>query len=308
MIPVKFDYIAPESLEAAVKLLEENEGSQVLAGGHSLLMEMKLGQVFPSLLVDLGKIKGLQGVRFSHEMDGIVQIGAMTSYSEVATALKDKENYEAIVEAAISIGDPQIRNWVKIGDTFAYRDLACDLLAVALALEATFNIIDPSGIRAVSADEFISGYSDNTLKSSEIIVSIDFPHHGIGTGSAYEAFKHPATKYSICGLAVLVRLSSNGIVDKCRVVVTGARENTSRLLQVETALEGKAPTQENIEAASKFASKSLNKTKEGRKELSNISNFYTSTEYRNYISSVLTARALTRATERIDLALKDDPS
>ena len=308
MIPVKFDYIAPESLEAAVKLLEENEESQILAGGHSLLMEMKLGQVFPSLLVDLGKIKGLQGVRFSREMDGIVQIGAMTSYSEIATALKDKENYEAIVEAAISIGDPQIRNWVKIGDTFAYRDLACDILAVALALEATFNIIGSSGIRKVSTDEFILGYFDNSRKSSEIIVSIDFPGHAIRTGCAYEKFKHPANNYSICGLAVLVRLSSNGIVDKCRVVITGARENTSRLLQVEKALEGKAPTVENIEAASKFASKSLNKTEQASKELSNLSNLYTSTEYRNYISSVLTARALTRATERIELPLKDDPS
>ena len=68
MIPVQFDYAAPETLEAAVNLLKENEGTEILAGGHSLLREMKLGRVSPLLLVDLGKIQGLQGIgAFLHE-------------------------------------------------------------------------------------------------------------------------------------------------------------------------------------------------------------------------------------------------
>jgi aerobic carbon-monoxide dehydrogenase medium subunit len=299
MIPVQFDYAAPKSLEGAVKLLKENEEAQILAGGHSLLVEMKQGRVSPSLLVDLGKIQGLQGVRLRRETGGVLQIGAMTSYAETAAALEVRENYHALADAANSIGDAQIRNWGKIGDIFAYRDLACDLPAVALALEATFNTIGPSGTRAVLADEFIVASFKTTLKRGEVVTSIDFPPYVTRTGSAYEKFKHPASGYTICGIAALVGQSSNGIVDKCRVAVTGAIDNTIRLRQVEAALEGKAPTTENIAAAAKLATESVTTVKEASEGLTSLCDSYASVEYCSHLRSVLTARALTLAAERV---------
>src|SRR5205823_13459955 len=75
MIPAEFDYVAPESLEEAIRELHENgEDAKVLAGGHSLIPLMKLRLAAPTLLVDLRRIPGLHGVGGN----GDVRIGAMT--------------------------------------------------------------------------------------------------------------------------------------------------------------------------------------------------------------------------------------
>lgn len=296
MIPVQFDYAAPESLEAAVKLLKENEKAQILAGGHRLLVEIKLGQVSPSLLVDLRKIQGLQYIR--RQTDGILQIGAMTTYAQTAAAPEVRENYRALAEAADSIGDAQIRNWGTTGDIFAYRDLACDLPAVALALEATFNTIGAGGTRAIGADEFFLGSNDPKLQPGEIVTSIDFPSYVSGTGSAYEQIKHPGSGYTICGIAAKVWHSPDGVVSQCRVAVTGTLASAMRLPQVESALSGKAPTAENIAAAAKYATESVTATESDDRVLTTLVDRYASAEYRAHLSGVLAERALTRATEQ----------
>ena len=168
MISTQFDYAAPESLEVAVKLLKEHSEARVLAGGHSLLSAMKLGRISPSLLVDLRKINGLQGIKLPHETDGVLQIGAMTTYAEVAVDQEIQKNYRALAEAANSIGDAQILNWGRIGDVFAYHDLASDLLAVALALEAKFHLINLERTFTIPASQFIITTFENSLKLSEI--------------------------------------------------------------------------------------------------------------------------------------------
>lgn len=249
------------------------------------------------MLVDLRKITALEGIKLKN--DGSLQIGAMTTYSLTAAALEVREKYHALAEAVNSIGDAQLRNWGRIGDIFAYRELACDLPAVGLALEAIFNTIGPSGTRAILADELIVTLKTR-LEPGEFVTSIELPPYITKTGSAYEKFKHPASRYTICGIAALVGQSSNGIVSKCRVAVSGATTYAMRLPQVEAALEGKAPTAENIAAAAKFATDVS--TTEAASEMTNVLDLYASAEYRAHIRGVLTAQALTRAVERVEFS------
>ena len=62
MIPAEFDYVAPDSLDAALAALRDGgEDAKLLAGGHSLLPLMKLRLAAPTLLVDLRKVPGLDG-------------------------------------------------------------------------------------------------------------------------------------------------------------------------------------------------------------------------------------------------------
>ncbi|MBD2211673.1 FAD binding domain-containing protein [Nostoc linckia FACHB-104] len=286
MLPVQFDYVAPESLDAAVKFLKDNAEALILAGSHSLIAEMKRGNVSPSLLVDLGKIISLRGINYP---GNILQINAMTTYAQVAASREIQENYPALFEAVNNIGDAQIRNWQTIGDVFAYRDLACDFTAVALVLEASFNTIDTEGSHQIEAAPLIAKSFQSNWQSKAIVTSIDLPADASGKGSAYQAFKHPATGYTLCGIATAVAKINNGIVDKCRVAVTGVTPYAVRLTQVEAAIEGKAPTVENIAAASKLAKASVG---------SIVGDRYASAEYRAHIMEVNTKRTLTRALER----------
>jgi len=297
MISVQFDYAAPDSLEAAVKLLNDDHSAVILAGSHSLIAALKQPSLSPSLLVDLLKIPGLQGIR--REANGVLEIGGMTTLDQVAASKEVKENFHALAEAAHSIGDAQIRNWERIGDLFAYRDLARDLPAVALALEATFQIVGVSGSKTIGVQELIPLAVQAEWMPQEIILSLKFPPCTPETGTAYQCLRHPASSYVICGIAALVEPSVNQVsVGKCRVAVAGALSYPIRLSQVEAAMEGKAPTSENIAAAAKLAAENVTTALATREDLTILSDLYASAEYRTHLIGVLTKRALMLAAKR----------
>src|SRR6266851_3656697 len=63
MIPAKFDYVRPSSLDEAVSALAGGgEDAKVIAGGQSLLPLLRLRLAYPDLLVDVGGIAELRGV------------------------------------------------------------------------------------------------------------------------------------------------------------------------------------------------------------------------------------------------------
>ena len=81
MIPTAFDYQRASSLDDAIaKLTAAGGGAKLLTGGHSLVPLMKLRLSEPQLLVDIGRLKDLAGVReaSSHAArHGFVEIGVV---------------------------------------------------------------------------------------------------------------------------------------------------------------------------------------------------------------------------------------
>ena len=97
MIPAAFDYIAPQSLDEAVRALAAHgEAAKLLAGGHSLLPLLKLRLANPKLLIDLSKIPGLGNI--SQQDDKIV-VGAL------GHALPDRKLGAAKVKMSVAPSD-----------------------------------------------------------------------------------------------------------------------------------------------------------------------------------------------------------
>jgi hypothetical protein len=79
VIPAQFEYLAPASLEEALAALAEHgDDAKILAGGQSLLPVLRMRLNAPAVVIDLGKITSLRGIR--EDGDAIV-IGAMTEHS-----------------------------------------------------------------------------------------------------------------------------------------------------------------------------------------------------------------------------------
>src|SRR3712207_6003115 len=98
MYPAQFEYVAPESLDEAIKLLSESGGeAKILAGGHSLLPAMKLRLAQPGTLIDLRKIPGLTEITV--DGSGAVTIGAMVTHAEVARSEAIQQALPALAEA-----------------------------------------------------------------------------------------------------------------------------------------------------------------------------------------------------------------
>ena len=80
MIPAQFEYERVDSVEAAIAALQADDGAKLLAGGHSLLPQMKLRFAMPTKLIDIGRLRDLSYVR--EDGDGVA-IGALTRYHDL---------------------------------------------------------------------------------------------------------------------------------------------------------------------------------------------------------------------------------
>ena len=132
MIPAAFDYIAPQSLDEAVRALAAGgEEAKLLAGGHSLLPLLKLRLANPKLLIDLSRIPGLSNI--SQQDDKIV-VGALATHYQIESSELLKTKCPLLPQTARAIGDVQVRNRGTIGGSLTHADPSADWPAAILAL------------------------------------------------------------------------------------------------------------------------------------------------------------------------------
>ncbi len=280
MITSQFLYSAPRNLDAAIKMLSENKNSWPLAGGQGLLTDLKRERLSADLLVDLQLIPDLCGMNSNEEG---LQIGALTTLTQLTASEKVTKDYPALAEAAANAGDLQTRNQSTLGGYLASNDPAGDLVAAVLVLEGVIQVYGPDGRRSVSASEFSVGPFKTALAPAEVITGLSLPIKAGDVVSAYEKFKNPANSYAICGIAARIVRSKGGYDYK--LAVTGALEYPSLLPKLQSALANKAPTDENITAAIT----QIELPSEPRQDL------YASGDYRINLLKVLTKRAILRA-------------
>ncbi|HLX73581.1 MAG TPA: xanthine dehydrogenase family protein subunit M [Terriglobales bacterium] len=278
MIPASFDYESPKTLNEALSLLASHEDAKLLAGGHSLLPAMKLRLANPPLLIDLGRIGGLDYIR---DAGDTISIGALTTHGTVASSQLLLASSPLLAQAAGNIGDIQVRNRGTIGGSLAQAHPSADYPAAVLALDARIVTASQSGERVIPAREFFTGMFTSALRPDEIITEIRVPKT-TGAGTVYKKFAHPASGYAVVGVAVVVR-GSNAKIDEVAVGITGVGEIAYRATAVEAALRGK-PASALAEAARYAADK-----------VEALGDNYASAEYRRHLAQVYTRRALQEA-------------
>lgn len=117
-----FDLLQPNSIADAQKLLEKHrEDAWVMAGGLDSFDWLKDRIKKPKVLVDLSGIDELKGIRSTS--DGI-EIGAMTTLTEIVHNSDIKAKYGVLAQAAELVASPQIRNQGTIGGNVS-QDARC---------------------------------------------------------------------------------------------------------------------------------------------------------------------------------------
>ncbi len=117
-----FELFQPASLQDAQALLDRyGSGAWVLAGGLDSFDWLKDRIKRPQALVDLAGIPELKGIR---PWEGGLEIGAMTTLTEVVRHPVVRERYAILLEAAESAASPQIRNQGTIGGNVS-QDTRC---------------------------------------------------------------------------------------------------------------------------------------------------------------------------------------
>jgi carbon-monoxide dehydrogenase medium subunit len=283
MYPYPFSYHRPASITEALDLIGQfGDEGKVLAGGHSLLPVMKLRLAQPAHLVDITGISDLRGIR---EIDGGIQIGALTTHHDILSSSILAAQSGLLPEMAEVVGDQQVRNRGTIGGTLAHADPAADYPAGVLALEATIVTVGPEGSREIAAADFFTGFLETALGSSELITSIRVPSLGERTGYRYEKMANPASGYATVGVAAVATVAADGSLSTVRVGITGASDVAWRATSVEEALVGTMPSDQSIRSAAALAI--------GEREL--LSDVHAPAEYRERVTRNLVFRAVKHA-------------
>ena len=117
-----FDLLQPTSAADAQKLLDQHgEDAWVMAGGLDSFDWLKDRIKKPKVLVDLSGVDELKGIRSTS--DG-VEIGAMTTLTEIVNHPVIKAQYGILSEAAELVASPQIRNQGTLGGNVS-QDVRC---------------------------------------------------------------------------------------------------------------------------------------------------------------------------------------
>jgi aerobic carbon-monoxide dehydrogenase medium subunit len=278
VIPAEFDYVAPDSLDAALGALREGgEDAKVLAGGHSLLPLMKLRLAAPSLLVDLRRVPGLAGIE---RENGAFRIGPMTRHHAVATS-----ELGLAATVAATIADQQVRNRGTIGGSVAHGDPASDMPAVMLAAEGTMTARGASGEREIAAADFFRDYLTTALEDGEILTSLKLPALD-GYGFAYRKFNRRREDWAMVAVCALVKKAGDGSCEDVRIGLTNMGSVPLRASAAEAALRGRPLDADSIAAAAEQAA-------EGTEPPGDLN---ATPDYKRHLARVLTRRALEEAT------------
>jgi carbon-monoxide dehydrogenase medium subunit len=280
VIPAEFGYVRAGSVDEAVSALRESgDDAKVMAGGQSLIPLLRLRLAYPSVVVDVGRVSEMRGVR--EDGDHLV-IGAMTTHYEVLHDPLIRQHAGLIAEATETVADPAVRHRGTFGGSLAHADPAGDLPAVALALGAEFVVAGSGGRRTVAAADFFLDYLQTAIAADEVLVEVRVPKLGAGWGYRYEKFHRVAQSWAIVGVATAVR-RDNGSIAEARVALTNMGATPVRAVGVEEALAG--ASLDAISAASERAA-------EGASPPSDLNG---KADYREHLARVLTRRAVTAA-------------
>jgi len=286
MFAAEFEYRKAGSIADAVRLLAENPGAKLLAGGHSLIPLMRFRLARPEVVIDIGGIDGLRGIRIT---DGTINIGSLTTHAEIAGSADVQQANGLLAEAAGGIGDPAVRNRGTIGGNLAHADPASDWATVLTALGATVSVQGPSGSRTIAVGDFVEDAFTTGLGEDELITTVSVPVLAANQRAEYAKMAHPASFYAVVGGAVVVTMDGNRCT-AASVAVGGLTPRPVKAAAVEQALSGTTLTMDSIADATSRLSEDISAA-----GVDVIGDVYASADFRASVAPVEVKHALLHA-------------
>jgi carbon-monoxide dehydrogenase medium subunit len=286
MFPAAFEYSSPATLDEVFSLLSEHgDDAKVLAGGQSLIPLLKLRFAAPVMLVDIGRIEGLEGIR---RENGHVRIGARTRHRDVESATDLRGTLDVLLDAAPLISDPLIRNMGTVGGSVCHADPAGDWGAVMLAVGAEFVLRSAAGERVVPADGFFEGPFTTGLRADEVMTEIRIPVREGSSGGTYLKLERKVGDFATVATAVHVVLGEDGRVASAGIGLCAVGAHSIKASAAEAALVGQTPSDDVIRHVARLASEAAEPKTDIRG----------SAEYKRDVARVFVQRGLRTAVNR----------
>ena len=251
MLPPRFDYRRPGSLEEAVDLLAEHgDQAKVLAGGQSLIPLLKFRLAAPAVLVDVNRVPGLDGLA---EDAGQLRIGAMVRHATLERETSLRGRYPTIAAAAPQISDPLVRNLGTVCGSLCHADPSGDWGAVMIALRGALVARSRDGERTIPARELFTSPFETVLRPDELVVEARVPAPAGGrAGGAYLKLERKVGDFATAAVAVHLSMD-DGHIGQAGIGLTAVGPTNLAATEAEALLAGAAPGEELFREAAELA-------------------------------------------------------
>jgi carbon-monoxide dehydrogenase medium subunit len=250
--PTETEYRFPGSVEEAIELKEQfGERARFIAGGTDLLLLMEQQRCHPELLIDLTKIRSLQGFSVG---GGHVRIGSAITYSQLLASPAFTQAVPFLADAIRTIGGVQVRNVATLVGNITNASPAGDTLAPLYVLNTTIHVSGPRGSRLVPIEDFILDVRRIDLKDGELVthVCIDIPDQE-ERGAFEKLGRRRAMAIAVVSVCAVLRID-HGRVEGARIALGAVAPTIMRVRDVEAFLVGRALDTNTIGKAGSLAS------------------------------------------------------
>ena len=250
MFPAAFDYRAPASLDEALTLLRQHgDEAKVMAGGQSLIPLLKLRFTRPQLVVDIGHVPALDGIKRD---DGHVTVGALARHVDIERSQELARSAPMMLEAAHWIADPLVRNRGTLVGSICHADPAGDWGSVVLAFGGDVVARSQGGERVIHAADFFKGPFETAIKPDEVVTEVRIPVAKGQAGGAYLKLERKVGDFATVAVAVQVTLDG-GKIAHAGIGLTAVGATNIKATEAERSLQGKEPTEAVIAGAAQLA-------------------------------------------------------
>jgi xanthine dehydrogenase FAD-binding subunit len=276
------NYYEPTTIDEAVELLTDNPDLMPIAGGTDVLVKMHNGKIKQTDLLSLHRIIELKGIK--KYPDNVIGIGTLSTFTEIANHPSIKDNIPILIEAALAMGGPQIRNVATIGGNICNGVPSADSAPALLALNAQLKLYSKSGERVIPIQEFFLGPGKVALNQGELLTEIIItPDNYQDYGGHYIKFSmRKAMDIATLGVAVVCKLKAKNVFDNVRISLGVAGPTPLRCNQAEEYAKGRTISRQSLAEIANLAVKSAKARTSWR----------ASKEYREHLIEELTFRAL----------------
>jgi aerobic carbon-monoxide dehydrogenase medium subunit len=228
-------FFRPDSVAAAIALLQQHDGARPLAGGATLVAMLNARLVEPPALISLAGIPEISGV--TRLADGSVHIGAMTRHVDTSRSAAFQDGQRVVPAAAAVIANPVVRNMGTMGGSVAFADPAADYLPALVAAGAVIEIAGPAGTRTVGAAEFVLDWYTPALEADEIITGFLVPSAPPGSIGVFEKLDRTAGDFAIASVALILAFDG-ATCGAARIAIGGCGPGPVRRADAEALLVG----------------------------------------------------------------------
>ena len=235
MKPPQFEYLAPESIDAALAARAKYESTAILAGGQSLVPTLNFRLGAPDAIIDIGRIDGLRDLEV---INGQIKVGAMVRQRTVELDDQVHAANPLLREALLHVAHIPIRNRGTVVGSLAHADAAAEMPAVLLATGGEVEVVGRGGTRMIAAADLFRFHLTTTLEPDEIITAAYFPVLSPGSGWAFDELTRRRGDYAVAAVCAIVSCDAGGVCSGARLAACGIGSRAVRLSTAEDVLIG----------------------------------------------------------------------